>query len=314
MTTVLPQADRRKTIRLRHIEVFYAVYTSGSVTSAARMLNVSQPSVSKVLAHAEQQLDFPLFERARGKLTPTPEAHRLFKHVSDVYQHVDRLRHLAKNLRTADTGRVRIACTPAFGLEIVPQAVARFRESHPGVVFDIATLHLDEINSALLDSRIDLGLAFDPISHPGIEQEPIGNGRFVVIAPADSYFPGATEVSLDDLAGKPFIGLNRRGPLGRLLSSHLESSNVGPDVVGWTETYHVAKSLVAFGAGITITDEITARASVGRTVRILPLKPSLEFEVRALRLGSAPLSLTAANFLEELRHSVAAVLTADDGA
>ena len=47
-------------MRLRHIEVFHAVYSSGSVTAAARMLNVSQPSVSKVLAHAEQQLGYPL--------------------------------------------------------------------------------------------------------------------------------------------------------------------------------------------------------------------------------------------------------------
>ena len=57
-------------MRLRQIEVFHAVYTCGTMTSAARLLNVSQPSVSKVLAHAEQQLGYPLFERVRGKLVP----------------------------------------------------------------------------------------------------------------------------------------------------------------------------------------------------------------------------------------------------
>ena len=67
-------------MRLRQIEVFHAVYSCGSVTGAAEILNVSQPSVSKVLAHAEQQLGFPLFDRVRGKLVPTPEADRLFAH------------------------------------------------------------------------------------------------------------------------------------------------------------------------------------------------------------------------------------------
>ena len=50
-------------MRLRHIEVFYAVYTTGSITNAAMILYVSQPSVSKVLGHAEMQLGFQLFVR-----------------------------------------------------------------------------------------------------------------------------------------------------------------------------------------------------------------------------------------------------------
>ena len=79
-------------MRLRHIEVFHAIYSTGSVTRAAQLLNVSQPSVSKVLAHAEQQLGYPLFDRIRGKLVPTPEADRLFAHVSHVNDSVDRLR------------------------------------------------------------------------------------------------------------------------------------------------------------------------------------------------------------------------------
>ena len=89
-------------MRLRHIEVFDAVYTSGSVTRAGKLLNVSQPSVSKVLAHAEQQLGFPLFERVKGRLVPTPEADRLHAHVKRVNRHLERLRDVASNLAEAE--------------------------------------------------------------------------------------------------------------------------------------------------------------------------------------------------------------------
>ena len=101
-------------MRLRQIEIFHAVYSRGSVTKAAKILNVSQPSVSKVLAHAEQQLGYSLFDRVSGKLVPTPEAHQLFAHVSRVFDSVDRLRNVAENLRAAESGRIRIAATPAF--------------------------------------------------------------------------------------------------------------------------------------------------------------------------------------------------------
>lgn len=58
-------------MNLRHIEVFNAIMQSGSVTGAAQLLNVTQPAVSNVLRHAEQQLGLKLFERIAGRLQPT---------------------------------------------------------------------------------------------------------------------------------------------------------------------------------------------------------------------------------------------------
>ena len=291
-------------MRLRQIEVFHAVYTSGSMTNAAAMLNVSQPSVSKVLAHAEQQLGYQLFERNKGKLLPTPEAHQLFGHVADVYRDIDRLRHLAKNLRVTSSGRIRIASTPAFGVEILPRTIASFRENHKHTVFEIETLHLEEINNALLESRVDVALAFDSISNPGIEEQLLAKGRFVVLAPLDSTFKHGASVSIDQLADQPFIGLNNRGPLGRLLSTHLATSGVELDIVAWSETYHVAKALVACGAGVTIADEITARSSAGGDVRVLPLEPTIEFDIKAMHLSSTPLSIVTNSFVDHLRDTV----------
>lgn len=290
-------------MRLRQIEVFYAVYTSGSMTNAAAMLNVSQPSVSKVLAHAEQQLGYQLFERNKGKLAPTPEAHVLFTHVTDVYENVDRLRHVATNLRVTSAGQVRVAGTPAFGIELLPAAIASFREKHSETIFEIETLHLDEMYKALLESRIDIGLAFDPVAHAGIEEELLAHGEFVVLAPPDSRFKAGDAVSIADIGGEPFVGLNSRGPLGRLLSTYVASSGVDLDVVAWTETYHVARALVSRGAGVTIADEITASSAVGGDVRVLKLRPALRFDIKALHVGSTPLSIVANKFVDHLRKT-----------
>jgi DNA-binding transcriptional LysR family regulator len=288
-------------MRLRQIEVFHAVYSTGSMTSAAAMLNVSQPSVSKVLAHAEQQLGYLLFDRVKGKLVATPEAHRLFAHVSAVYRDVDRLRHVAANLRAGDSGHIRIAGTPAFGVEVLPKAIATFREKHADTVFEIETLHLDQLNEALLESRVDIGLAFDPPTMPGIELETIAASRFVVLAPADVDFGGKTRLAATDLREQPFIGLNSRGPLGRMLSTYLEPLQGDLNIVTWSETYHVAKALVGCGLGTTITDEITARSGGIDNIQILELEPELGFDIKVLSIAAAPLSVAAQNFIEHLR-------------
>lgn len=298
-------------MRLRQIEVFHAIYSTGSMTNAAALLNVSQPSISKVLAHAEQQLGYRLFDRVKGKLVPTPEAHQLFVHVKTVYTDVDRLRHVASNIKASGAGRIRVAGTPAFGLEVLPKAIATFLRQHPGTEFEIETLHLDAIYDALRESRIDIGLAFDPADSPGIDQQKLAGGRFVVLAPDDGSFADKAELTVRDLEGYPFIALNSRGPLGQALSGYLAGQGADLDIVAWSETYHVARELVAQGVGVTIADDVTARSGGSHNVRRIPLRPVLKFSVKALHLDSMPLSLGANRFTKHLGSELKAFLAGD---
>ena len=68
------EARQGPPLSLRQIEVFRAIMMAGSISGAGRMLHVSQPAVSRVLALTETRLGYPLFERAKGRLLPTPEA------------------------------------------------------------------------------------------------------------------------------------------------------------------------------------------------------------------------------------------------
>lgn len=64
--------------RLRQIGVFHAIMATGAFSEAGQMLFGTQPAVSRILAAAEYRLKFPIFERTKGRLIPTPEALRLF--------------------------------------------------------------------------------------------------------------------------------------------------------------------------------------------------------------------------------------------
>lgn len=295
-------------MRLRHIEVFHAVYSSGSITAAAAVLHVSQPSVSKVLAHAERQLGYALFERVKGKVVPTPEAHRLFGYVSVVYKNIGTLRNISKNLRSADAGTIKVATTPSFGVDLLPSAISSYRQEHDSVKFEIETLHYAEVIDALLESRMDIGVVFDAEPVPGIASEFLATGDFMVLAPENMKFAGKKTLRLSDLANKPFVSLNKKGPLGRVLDAHIESSGVEFDTVAWSETYQVAKALVARAIGITIADAVTARSLPHDGIRVWPLKPRLKFNVNLLHLGNVPSSLLTQDFVQHLRNCIADLL------
>ena len=98
-------------MRLRHIEVFHAIYTTGSITNAAKILHVSQPSVSKVLTHAELQLGFKLFERVKGRLIPTDEAGMLFDEADKIYQQIRSIKNTAQNIKKSECGRIILGIT-----------------------------------------------------------------------------------------------------------------------------------------------------------------------------------------------------------
>ena len=118
-------------LNLRQIEVFRAVMTTGTIAGAAQMLFVSQPAVSRLLAHTEQRVGFALFERIKGRLFATPEAKKLFHEVEAVYRAVQRVNELASDLSSNRSGMLNFVSSPSVGQSFLPQAMALFHAKHP---------------------------------------------------------------------------------------------------------------------------------------------------------------------------------------
>lgn len=91
-TVVAGDDDGRSQVDIstRQLRVFVAVYEERSVTDAADMLLLSQPSVSRIIKSLESRLETTLFERTRRGLVPTPDAERLLKPAIAALGEVDR--------------------------------------------------------------------------------------------------------------------------------------------------------------------------------------------------------------------------------
>src|SRR3954452_25051575 len=156
-------------ISVREMDVFRCVMQSGSVTSAAVALNISQPAVSRMLQQAEAGLGFRLFEREKKRLKPTTEAQTLFAEVMNVFAAIEQTRRLAVELRDGQAGLLTVATVTGFGHTIVPQAVRRFRAGRPNVSIVIQTLTGPEVVTRVAQGRADLGLTVGPIGHPALD-------------------------------------------------------------------------------------------------------------------------------------------------
>ena len=120
-------------LNLRDVEVFHAVMMTGGVSRAAGLLETSQPTVSRTIAKLETTCGFRLFDRVRGRLTPTREGQLLFAEVKANLVGLDRLKQTAVRIRELGDGVIRVASLAARGHGIVPRAIARFSRAHPNV-------------------------------------------------------------------------------------------------------------------------------------------------------------------------------------
>lgn len=289
-------------MNLRHIEIFHAVYVNGSVSGAARALNVSQPSVSKMLRHAESLLGFPLFQRTNGGLIPTEDAHALFGEVREIQDRVHGLREAGRNLRRGAGGTLRVSALPSLALDAIPTAVARFLHKHREVRFDLQTLHHDEVLRKLHERETDLAIAYEVPPAGPVLQRWVGEGELVVLY-READLPGAPpSIGLEQLGGSPFISVAGSGPTGRLMAAELEQRGVTLEGSVSARTFYMAAALVRQGVGLTVVDSFTAQACLGPGMAMRPLRPRVAFDIHAVSLASRPLGALADEFLKVLKQ------------
>lgn len=291
-------------MNLRHIEIFHAVYVNGSVSAAARALNISQPSVSKTLRHAETLLGFELFQRTNSRLVPTEDAHALFGDVADIQERVRALREAGRNLRTGGGATLRISALPSLALGALPTAVARFMTRRPEVRFDLQTVHHDDLLRKLYERETDIAIAAEVPRGAPLGKVWLGEGELVVLY-RDADLPDApARIELPQLAGRPFITLAASGPIGQLFAQELERLALELQEVASARTFYIAAALVHAGIGLSVVDNFTAEASLADGLSMRPLKPSLTFDVHAMHLLDRPPSTLASEFLGVLREVI----------
>ncbi len=288
-------------MRIRHIEIFYAVYRNKTISAAARRLNISQPAVSKALRHAEDQIGFSLFVRTGRGLEPTEQAHILYEEVSKVYAGIARIQQTSKDIKRTLSGQLKISTVTGLSYEILPRTVAHISKSHPNTAFELQTLHYGDLITSLREFDTHIGLVFEAPSHAGLVRKQMGTGEFSCVFQKHKIKLSTDRISLEQIVDQDVISLNPSGPLGGKLWEEINSANDGFHAVAIAESCFVAKSLAACDVGIAIVDEFTANAPGFSNLNHAKLNPPIEFEVNALYLKSRPLSNVAKAFLRDFK-------------
>lgn len=256
---------------------------TGSISGAAKLLFISQPAVSRLVAHTEQTLNLRLFNRTKGKLVPTPEAEALFREVEAFYQHALSVDEFSQNLAQGNSGKLNIAASPALCMGLMPNAIKAFVDRYPQIRVHFHSTLLVDMAQELLSNKVDLVVSVLPLENANLVAAPFTEGRMVCVMPEDHELSKQDVVTMHDLARYPLIVHEPGVPFGQMVSAAFNKAGLPVHPRIDVHETDVACALVRAGAGIAMVDEFTVSGLGWSDLKVLPMAEEIKLTPSILR-------------------------------
>ncbi|QCJ01020.1 LysR family transcriptional regulator [Agrobacterium larrymoorei] len=276
-------------IQSRQLEAFRAVMLTGGMTSAADLVRITQPAISRLIKDLEEETGLRLFDRIGNRLRPTREAGILFKEVSRHFNGIQHIDKVAAELKKSHMGSLRVACYTAPSLSFMSGVIQTFIGDRPDVSVYLDTVPSQTVLELVSLQHYDLGISILASDYPGLRVEPVPSFRAVCLLPPGHVLESKDVVHAKDLEGTDLICLSPVSLLRMQIDSVLDSFNVH---CGRRIESGLALSvcdLVSKGMGIGIVDPFTADYYCANPVVRRPFEPVIPYHFAiVLPSGSPP--------------------------
>jgi DNA-binding transcriptional LysR family regulator len=273
---------------LDHLRYFQAVARCGSLSAAARVLQVSQPGLTAVIKQLEESFGTKLLVRLRTGVSLTSTGEELLRYANESLVRLEELEQRIKGLESDDAGSFVIGCHESLGAYFLPQWMTQFLESNPRIQITLSNAPSRVVLNATVERSVHFGIVVNPEPHPDLVQMKLFRDAVDLFVLAEGA-PGP-----DDLdAAKERL---RRGPLvfaGRVLQSQqmidqLAAMDALPSRLLSCGDLELVKSFALAGLGVGVLPRRVARYWQERRLRRLhPALPFIADEIHLLFRGDA---------------------------
>ena len=184
------------------LRAFDATARSGSMSAAAKLLGLRQPTVSAHIASLERNYGVELFHRRGSRIELTGFGAMLREVTHRIFRGEEQAAALLLGARSSYEGVLKLG---AIGPHNVTPMVARFRQSHPQVRVAVAIGDSRTVAARVLDQQDDLGLLLHAVDDPRVHCVPYRRQSLIVFAPVGHLLARRAQLTLHDLQGHEFV-------------------------------------------------------------------------------------------------------------
>lgn len=287
-------------IETRLLHYFLTVARERNITSAAKALHITQPTLSRQMAMLEDEIGAKLFLRDSRPISLTDEGLLLRRRAEEILELIEKTEaEIAVQEEQVD-GTISIGCGELASVKLLTELMADFSQRYPQVTFDVYTANADQIKRRMDDGLTDIGLLLEPVDMERYEyiRMPVKE-RWAAVMPAGVPLARREHVTAQDLAGIPVI-MPSRQKVHDEVASWFGSYYDKLRVIGVSNLSTNAAMMVRAGLGYALIIEGALPFLEQSEVRMVPLYPELTAtSVLAWKRGQ-PFPTVASRFLEHI--------------
>ncbi|BCL79109.1 LysR family transcriptional regulator [Ktedonobacteria bacterium brp13] len=256
---------------LLQLKYFQTVARLEHMTQAANLLSIAQPSLSQTIAHLEEELGVPLFDRQGRQIRLNPFGRALLRHVEQIFGELDEARHEIADLAGMERGQIALSVVLP---QILPDLLGAFRVLHPYVTFHLFHQHSSAaVRLQLEQGEIDLCITSPSLEQAGIGWVPLLREDLYLLVPLGHPLAGRKSIALSEVAHETFICLKPGDTLRDLTDSFCRQAGFTPTVVFEGDETSTIRGLVVAGLGVSFASHLMLHHTADLAVlKALPIK------------------------------------------
>lgn len=237
---------------LKQLTALVTVAEVGSITKAARLLHLVQPSVTRQIRLLEEELGVSLFQRTASGMTPTREGALLVDRARRVLQELDRARAEIRPDPGGVVGIVTLGLLESV-VEIVAEPLVRaLATHHPGIDLRLITAYSGHLQDWLDLGDVDLSLLYNLDSSPSLAVTPLVEEELWAVAPPGSALAPESPVECRAVLGHPLVLPVAGHGLRTLIDEARSTIDVQPRIAVEVNSMQLQKTLVQAGHGWSV--------------------------------------------------------------
>lgn len=285
-------------MEIRVLRYFLTVVREESITKAAEVLHITQPTLSRQLAQMEEEIGVRLFDRGTRKIRLTNEGLLLRRRAEEILQLVDKTEKELVEQEEQVGGKISIGCGEVASVQMLPDLIRNFHQKYPLVTFDLFTATADLVKEQMDKGLLDLGLLLEPIETGKYEFIRLEmKERWVVLMLPDDPLTGKKYVKADELAELPLI-LPRRMQVQSELASWFGDYYKNLNILFTSNLSTNGAVMVSRGLAYSLVIEGAVPFWDSSKIACRPLYPELMATCVLAWKREQPFSLAATKFIE----------------
>ena len=293
-------------MELRVLRYFLTIAREGSITNAANVLHVTQPTLSRQIHDLEEELGQRLFVRGSRNMSLTAEGMILRKRAEEIISMVDKTEAEFHSMSNVVSGDIYIGGGETEAVKLIAQIVCELRTAYPEIHYHLYSGNAEDVTERLDKGLLDFGLLIQPADISKYDYFNIpARDTWGVIMRKDSSLAEKETIRKEDLLNVPLICSRQVISEERHRNEFAEWFGEDFDKLDIVTTFNLvynAAIMVEAGVGYAITIDKIANTTESSSLCFRPLEPQLDSGLNVIWKKNQVFSAAAELFLEKLRE------------